>query len=172
MANLEPIDHDVLLREFRGLLGASIREETQLDGIIVMVGGDPGEVFVRIGRSKVSIALFRLSWDGPHTPVVRPIHFATLNWRRLPASTLKMTLHSLIIAVREVRTSSIASASDAERQIRPNGCTIRKRANHVPSSIWVLFIEVPNSDSPTSQLSAPNVPVRMVINASLHGSTT
>ena len=106
MVNLEPIDRDGLLRKLRELLGASIREETQLDGTIVMVGGDPGEVIVRVGRSKVSIALFRVSWDGPHTPVVRPINFATLNWRRLPASTLKMTLHGLIIAVREVRTAT------------------------------------------------------------------
>lgn len=104
MLNLEPIDRDVLLRELRELLGVSIREETQLDGAIVMVGGDTGEVIVRVGGSRVSIALFRVCWDGPHTPVVRPIHFATLNWRRLPASTLMMTLHRLINAAREVRT--------------------------------------------------------------------
>jgi hypothetical protein len=46
MANKELIDRDYLLREIRDLLGASIREETQLDGTIVMVGGGPGEVIV------------------------------------------------------------------------------------------------------------------------------
>ena len=106
MVNLEPIDRDGLLRELRELLGASIREETQLDGTIVMVGSDPGEVIVRVGGSTVFIALFRVSWDGPYTSVVRPIKFATLNWRRLPASTLMMTLHGLVIAVREVRTAT------------------------------------------------------------------
>jgi hypothetical protein len=105
MVNLEPIDRDGLLRKNRELLGASIREETQLDGTIVMVGGDPGEVIVRVDGSKVSIAMVRVSWDGPYTPVVRPIKFATLNWRRLPAFTLIMALHGLIIAVREVRTT-------------------------------------------------------------------
>ena len=61
LVNLEPIDRDGLLRKLRELLGASIREETHLDGTILMVGGDPGEIVVRVGRSKVSIALFRLS---------------------------------------------------------------------------------------------------------------
>jgi hypothetical protein len=106
MVNREPIDRDGLLRELRELLGVSIREETQLDGTIVLVGGDPGEVIVRVGGSKVSIALLRVCWDGPHTPVVRPIRFANLNWRRLPAPTLMMTLPGLIAAVREVRTAN------------------------------------------------------------------
>ena len=42
MVNLEPIDRDLMLRELRELLGAPIREETQLDGTIVMVAGNPG----------------------------------------------------------------------------------------------------------------------------------
>lgn len=105
MLDREPIDRESLLREVKDLLGASIREETQLDGTIVMVGGDPGEVVARVSGSKVSIALFRVCWEGPYTPVMRPIHFATLNWRRLPASTLMMTLRGLVIAAREVRTA-------------------------------------------------------------------
>ena len=103
MDNREPISRDEVLKELKELLGASIREETQFDGTIVMVGGDPAEVIVWVGRRKVSIALFRVCWEGPHTPMVRPIHFATLNWRRIPASTLIAALHSLINAAREVR---------------------------------------------------------------------
>jgi hypothetical protein len=76
--NLEPIGRDALLTEHREVLGASIREETQLDGTIVMIGGDPGEVIVRVDGSNVSIALFRVSWNGPYTPVVRPIKVCNL----------------------------------------------------------------------------------------------
>lgn len=106
MGNRESMGRDDLPMEVSQLLGSAIYEETQLDGTIVMVGGDPGEVIVRVGRSEVSIALFRVCWEGPHTSVVRPVHLATLIWRRLPASTLMVTLDSLIIAAREVRTAT------------------------------------------------------------------
>ena len=106
MTDPKPIDREFLLRELRELLAAPVREETQLDGSIVMIGGDPGEVIVRVSPGKVSVAVFSVRWEGPHTPVVRPKHFATLSWRRLPASTLMMTLHDLIRAAREVRKAT------------------------------------------------------------------
>jgi hypothetical protein len=103
MSDLEPIDREYLLQEIQELLPDPVREETQLDGDVVLVGGDPGEVIVRISGSKFSIAVFTIRWDGPHTPVVRPKQLATLNWQRLPASTAMMTLHGLISAAVEIR---------------------------------------------------------------------
>lgn len=105
MAECEPMSRESLLKEVRELLVAPVREETQVDGSIVMVGGDPGEVIVRIGAAKLSVAVFSIRWEGPHTPVVRPEPLATLRWRRLPAPTLMMTLHGLISAAREVRVA-------------------------------------------------------------------
>ena len=60
MSDLEPIDRDYLLQELQELLPAPVREETQLDGDVVLVGGDPGEVIVRINGNKVSIAVFSI----------------------------------------------------------------------------------------------------------------
>jgi hypothetical protein len=57
MTDPKPIDREFLLRELRELLAAPVREETQLDGSIVMIGGDPGEVIVRVGAGKVSVAV-------------------------------------------------------------------------------------------------------------------
>jgi len=105
MSDLQPIDRDYLLRELRELLPDPVSEETQLDGDVVLVGGDPGEVIVRISSGKVSIAVFSIQWEGPHTPVVRPKPIATLNWQRLPASTTMMAIHELVRAVVELRRS-------------------------------------------------------------------
>ncbi|MEX1027240.1 MAG: hypothetical protein WD049_04435 [Candidatus Paceibacterota bacterium] len=80
-----------------------IRDETQLDGDVVLVGGALGEVIVRVGGSKVSIAVYSVRWEGPHTPVVRPKQLATLNWKRLPASSTMVMLHGLITAAIELR---------------------------------------------------------------------
>jgi hypothetical protein len=103
MTHDEPMDLDSLLRHIHKLLPNPIREEQQLDGMIVLVGGDPGEVVVRIGDTRVSIAVFAVRWEGPHTPVVRPIQLAALNWKRFPESRLFMQLHSLIDTARELR---------------------------------------------------------------------
>jgi hypothetical protein len=105
MTDLESIDRDCLLKEVQEILPEPVRQETQLDGDVVLVGGDPGEVIVRIGGSKVSIAVYSVRWEGPHTPVVRPKQLATLNWKRLPASRTMMELHSLIESAVEIRRS-------------------------------------------------------------------
>jgi hypothetical protein len=103
MADLAPHNEDSLLREIRELLPAPVREQTQLDGSLVCIGGDPGEVVVRIRGSKVAVAVFGVLWKGPHTPVVRPESIGSLNWRRLPASGMWMGLHNLINLARELR---------------------------------------------------------------------
>jgi hypothetical protein len=105
MTDLESIDRDCLLKEVQEILPEPVRQETQLDGDVVLVGGDPGEVIMRIGGSKVSIAVYSVRWEGTHTPVVRPKQVATLNWKRLPASRTMMELHSLIESAVEIRRS-------------------------------------------------------------------
>ena len=118
MSDLEPFDRDFLLREIWELLPAPIREETQLDGDLNLVGGDPGEVIVRINGNKVSIAVFSIRWDGPGEPTVRPKQLATLNWKRLPSATTMMTLHGLISAAIEIRRSKYRKCEKCE-EIKP-----------------------------------------------------
>lgn len=103
MTDLTRIDQDVLLREIRAYLSTPVREEMQLDGSLFLVGGDPGEVVVRVRGSKVTVAVFAVVWDGPQTPVVRPKAIGSLNWRRLPASGLTVGLRALIESARELR---------------------------------------------------------------------
>jgi hypothetical protein len=103
MTDLNPLDEDTLLREIRAYLPTAVREEMQLDGSLVLVGGDPGEVVVRVRGSKVWVAVFAVVWNGPHTPVMRPKAIGSLNWRRLPASRLTRGLHNLIESARELR---------------------------------------------------------------------
>ena len=118
MSDLEPFDRDFLLREIWELLPDPLREETQLDGSLVIVGGDPGEVIVRINGTKVSIAVFSIRWDGPGEPTVRPKQLATLNWKRLPSSTTMTTLHGLISAAIEIRRSKYRKCEKCE-EIKP-----------------------------------------------------
>jgi len=119
MSDLEPFDRDFLLREIWELLPNPLREETQLDGSLVIGGGDPGKVIVRINGNKVSIAVFSIRWDGPGEPTVRPKQLATLNWKRLPSATTMMTLHGLISAAIEIRRSKYRKCEKCEETIPP-----------------------------------------------------
>jgi hypothetical protein len=103
MSDLNPIDQDTLLREIRAYLPTPVREGIERDGSLNFVGGDPGEVVVRVCGSKVLVAIFAVTWNGPHTPVLRPKAIGSLNWRRLPASGTKVGLRSLIESARELR---------------------------------------------------------------------
>jgi hypothetical protein len=73
-----------------------------------------------------------------------PIHFATLNWRPVPASTLSVSIQNQVITAREVRMATYRRCERCGQLRRPNGCTIKKRVNRVPSSIWASFIEGPH----------------------------
>jgi hypothetical protein len=102
---------DAMVREslveyVKELLPDPIRESEGLDGALTMVGGDPGEVIVRLTADDVSVSLFSVQWDGPHTPRVLPRPFASLVWSQIPAASLMMAIHALVAAASEVRRSS------------------------------------------------------------------
>jgi hypothetical protein len=103
MADVEPIDSDVLLREIRSFLPAPVREEIRLNGALILTGGQPGEVVVRVAGSRITVAECAVVWHGPSTPVVHPRTLASLNWARLPAAALLQNLHSLIESACEIR---------------------------------------------------------------------
>lgn len=119
MTSLESIDRDRLLNEIRLLLPEPIREETQLDDDVVLIGGDPGEVIVRFGKRKVVIAVYSIRWEGPHTPVVRPRQLASLSWKRLPASRTIMEVHGFIELAIEIRRSKYRKCSRCEETKPP-----------------------------------------------------
>ena len=119
MAELTPIDHDFLLREIRGFMPSPVREESHLDGSQVLIGGDPGEVVVRVCGSQVTVAVFRVIWEGPHTPVVRPKKIGSLNWKLLAASRLMMNLRNLIESARELRRSKYRKCERCSETIPP-----------------------------------------------------
>jgi hypothetical protein len=67
MSSDEPIDRGFLLRELRELLPVPVREATHLDGSLVMIGGDPGEIVVRVSGDKLTVSSVSVRWEGPHT---------------------------------------------------------------------------------------------------------
>jgi hypothetical protein len=112
--------------EWEGLLTSVVHElpqpveqEPVRDGSVVLVGGDPGEVIVRLTRSVVSVSEYTVEWQGPHNPVVRPIAFGTLHWRRMPEVHALAALQTLLRAARESRRAKYRTCVYCERNTPP-----------------------------------------------------
>jgi hypothetical protein len=96
-----------------------VEQETVRDGSVVLVGGDPGEVIVRLTRSAVSVSEYAVEWQGPHNPVVCPIAFGTLHWRRMPEVHALAALQTLLRAARESRRGKYRACGYCEKNIPP-----------------------------------------------------
>jgi hypothetical protein len=82
-----------------------VEQDHVRDGSLVLVGGHPGEVIVRLTRLRATVAEYAVEWDGPHDAVVRPITFGTVHWRRMPEVHAILALQTLIRAARDSRRS-------------------------------------------------------------------
>ena len=115
MASGKPYRLEELLREINSLLPEPVRREDGLDGSTVLICGDPGEVVVRVTHEEILVSLYRVHWDGPHTPVVCPQELAKLRWDRLPSSSPWMSLHGLIVMACEMRRATFVECSHCKK---------------------------------------------------------
>ncbi len=104
--DLTAIDRRSLLKLIHATMPLPTREETGADGSLVFVGGDPGEVIIRVARSQISVSVFGIVWEGSHTPVVSPKPLLSLNWRLMPAARLTPLLHDMIEAAQQIRLAT------------------------------------------------------------------
>jgi hypothetical protein len=96
-------DRNDLIRHVQSSLPEPVETETAMSGAAILTGGDPREVIVKIAGKRVSVGIFTVRWDGPHTPVVYREWLATLHWKNLPASELTAMLLQLISKASELR---------------------------------------------------------------------
>ena len=76
----DPMGRESLTEYVRELLPSPVRVSEGLDGSLTLVGGDPCEVIVGLTADDVSISVFWVRLDGPHTSRVLPRRFACLAW--------------------------------------------------------------------------------------------
>ena len=104
IADLTPLDRDSLLNHIQSFMPLPMREEDVADGSRVFVGGDPGEVLIRVTRSRITVSVYGIDWEGrPYGPEVRSQPLAGLNWRLMPAARLATILHDTIEAAQQLR---------------------------------------------------------------------
>ena len=113
------LEWEGLLTSIAHELPQPVEQETARDGSVVLVGGDPGEVIVRVTRSAVAVSEYTVEWHGPHNPVVCPIAFGTLHWRRMPEVHALAALQILLRAARESRRAKYRTCGYCEKSSPP-----------------------------------------------------
>jgi len=99
------VDRDELLSLIRHRLPQPIRQEEAFGGVTTIIAGSPGELVIQLSDDTVSIGIYAIRWDGPHTPVEHPKWLGTLNWKNLPEPDLSVILHSFTFIGSKLRTS-------------------------------------------------------------------
>jgi hypothetical protein len=82
---------------------APVEQHEAADGIMVFRGGSPVEVVATLTHASVIVEEFAVRWETPFSPVDRPRRVGTVNWRRLPESTVMNVVNQLIKGAREMR---------------------------------------------------------------------
>ena len=103
LEDLKPIDRSSLLKQIHATMPLPIREEVGADGSLVYVGGDPGEVVVRIAQGRMTVSVFGTECEGSDTPMVSPQTLVKLQWTYLPAGLLTRLLPEIIEVARQIR---------------------------------------------------------------------
>lgn len=114
----EPLQWETLVASLVHELPQPVKRETALDGATVFVGGDPGEVVVRLTDSSLTVSEFAVGWDGPQTPVTQPVELGRLQWQWLPGVEAMHVLRALIDAARHSRRSKYRQCRMCE-QVNP-----------------------------------------------------
>ena len=114
----EPLAWEALVASLVHELPQPVKQETALDGATVFVGGDPGEVVVRLTDAVLTVSEFAVEWQGPHTPVTRPIELGRVHWQWLPGVDTMRVLLALVDGARHSRRSKYQQCRVCE-QVRP-----------------------------------------------------
>jgi hypothetical protein len=113
------LEWESLLMSVRHELPQPVREEAAEDGSVLLVGGHPAEVLVRLTRSLATVSEFAVAWAGPDEAVVRPVVFGSVHWRRMPEIHALNCLGSLIRAARDARRARFRPCAVCGRQTAP-----------------------------------------------------
>lgn len=99
------LEWEALVLSLTHELPQPVDAEQGRDGTLVLVGGSPAEVIVRVTRGLAQVAEFAVQWTGPHDPVIRPIVVGSVHWRRMSEVHALLALQTLIRAARDARRS-------------------------------------------------------------------
>jgi hypothetical protein len=114
-----PERYEQLIAFLGSHLPAPVDQQTDADGAVQFIGGDPPEVVVLLTGSSVVVQEFAGIWESAFKFIAKPRRVGTLKWRRLPENALWTALSALIKGAREARLASFQVCRYCERITAP-----------------------------------------------------
>jgi hypothetical protein len=114
-----PAAFEEILAFIAAQLPAPVQQDFEDDGSVLFVGGDPGEVIVRLTTSAVTVAQYAVTWETPYTPTVQPIQIGVFDWQAVPGDAAMRVVKALITAAREARLADFATCRSCLKRTPP-----------------------------------------------------
>lgn len=102
MDELAPLDRDGVINTIRERLMEPRTEATSEEGTLLFSGGHPPDVLIALSGSTIQIAIYDPD-AGTSSPPADDQTIVSLNWQRLPAPHLVMSLNVALGSARELR---------------------------------------------------------------------
>ncbi|MCC7337867.1 MAG: hypothetical protein IT422_22495 [Pirellulaceae bacterium] len=118
MKHVDRMERRSLVREIEGMLPQPFEHQDNLDGEAVWIGGDPGEVIVRMSDTQIAVSVYTMLWGSPHTMTVLPVPLGVLDWGNVPAAQMSMLLQILVGSASDLRKSSYRNCETCD-QLNP-----------------------------------------------------
>lgn len=96
-----------------------VDQQSEVDGTLQFLAGDPPEVVVFLTGTSVIVSEFSGAWETAFKFVTRPRRIGVLKWRRLPETALWQALSALIKGAREARMSRFQVCQFCEKNTAP-----------------------------------------------------
>ena len=100
-------------------LPSPVDQQTDRDGALQFIGGDPPEVVALLTTSSVVVFEFGGEWESSFKVLAKPKRVGLLKWRRLPETALWTALSALIRGARDARLARFQVCRHCERKTAP-----------------------------------------------------
>ena len=95
--------YEALLAFIAAQLPQPVRQDEEEDGVMVLTGGQPPEVIVRLLPAAAIVSEYSVTWERPQMPVVKPLSMGSVKWRRMSEEDAMRAVKALITAARNSR---------------------------------------------------------------------
>lgn len=114
-----PERYEQLIAFLGSQLPSPVDQQSEADGALRFIGGDPPEVVAVLTQTSVIVSEFAGIWKSPLTFTARPRRVGTVRWRRLSENALLAVISALIKGAREARLASFRTCAYCRQRTAP-----------------------------------------------------
>jgi hypothetical protein len=111
--------YEQLIAYLNSRLPTPVEQQSDDDGGLQFLSGDPPEVVVTLTETSVIVSQFAGVWETPFHLAPRPRRVGIVKWRRLPENELLTAIDALVKGAREARRAAYRTCEYCGRHTAP-----------------------------------------------------